>query len=74
MLFEPDKKWTGGGGGGGGEVRNEDSLVQPNSEGEVKLVIHNPSHEAKILGDSIHMGSAQPLWQFRLPQSNLLME
>ena len=25
----------------------------------MRLVIHNPSHEAKILGDSIHVGSAQ---------------
>ena len=44
---------------GGGELRIEDSLVQPDSEGKVKLVIHNPSHETKIIGDSINMDSAQ---------------
>ena len=25
----------------------------------MRLVIHNPSHEAKILGDAVHVGSAQ---------------
>ena len=34
-------------------------LVQPDREDKVRLVIHNPSHEAKILGDAVHMGSAQ---------------
>ena len=44
VLFEPDKKWTWG--GGGAELQAEDSLVQPDSEGEVKL-IHYHSHEAR---------------------------
>ena len=51
MLFELDKKWIGE-----AELRIEDSLVQSDREGKVRLVIHNPSHEAKILRDSIHVG------------------
>ena len=54
VLFEPEKKWTGE-----AELRIEDSLVQPHREGKVRLVIHNPSHESKILQDSIPVGSAQ---------------
>ena len=54
MLFEPDQKWTGE-----AELRIQNPIVQPDREGKVRLVIHNPSHEAKILGDSIHVGLAQ---------------
>lgn len=54
VLFEPDQKWTGD-----AELQIEDSLVRPDSDGKVKPVIHNPSNEAKILGDLIHVGSAK---------------
>ena len=55
ILFEPNNAWTGE-----SESQIEDSLVQPDSEGKIKLVVRNPSPEAKILGDSVHVGSAQP--------------
>lgn len=48
-LFKADSNWTGE-----MELCTEDSLVQPNNiEGKIKLMIHNPSSEAKSLTDLI---------------------
>ena len=41
------------------ELHTEDSLVQPNSEGQIKQVVHNPSIKAKLLADSMPVGSTQ---------------
>ena len=41
------------------ELHTEDSLVQPNSEGQIKQVVHNPSIKAKLLTDSMPVGSTQ---------------
>lgn len=54
ILFEPDGNWNGE-----MELHTEDSLVQPNSEGQIKQVVHNPSIEAKLLADSMPVGSTQ---------------
>ena len=54
VLFEPDPGWVAE-----TDLRVEDSLLQPEDDGTIKLVVHNPLGEPRKLADPALIGTVQ---------------